>query len=135
MRRQLAYSGHIWLARAENVTAEGHCFAADWGTIYICGVHLRQNLGSCGSPWVPVRAAGVPDYVPEEERFYATDEGYSTPPEEPGAGSPAMGSPMSHVSEARSPQAKHFSAAPEAEQGAAPSAEGSSPRPATAARR
>ena len=111
--------------------------ATDQGNSGMSGVHLggRQCSGGCGLPWIPACAAGVPDYVPEEEHFFATDEGYSTPPEEPGLGSPAMGSPMSHVSEAGSPQAEHFGAAPEAEQGAAPSAEGSSPRPAMSVRR
>ena len=84
---------------------------------------------------MPVCAAGVPDYVPEEEHFFAADEGFSTPPEEPGMGSSAMGSPMSHVSEAGSPQAEHFGKAPETEQGAASSNERNSPGPATAVRR
>ena len=84
---------------------------------------------------IPVCAAGVPDYVPEEEHFFAADEGFSTPPEELGVGSPAMGSPMSHIIEAGSPQAEHLGTAPEAEQGAASGDERTPPRPAAAVRR
>ena len=99
-------------------------------TLKLCFL-LSEAYGvsrQCCSPQLPVFAAGVPDYVPEEEHFFAADEGYSTPPEELGMGFPAMGSPVSHISEAGSPQAQHFSAAAEAEQGTAP-------RPASAVRR